>query len=962
MTVSARSVISEFPILETKIYRPQWSADRVLRPRLSDRIQPQRKLTLVSAPAGFGKTTLLAEWVAAVPTSPVAWVSLDQSDNDPAVFWRYLITALQTVQPSLGARSLPLLQSPQPPPIESILMTLLNELAAIKADFILILDDYHTIETPAIHDGIGFLLNHLPSQGHLIIASRTDPPLALARLRSHGNLTELRVSDLRFTPNETAAFLNQSMGLEISAAQVSALEQRTEGWIAGLQLAALSLQGRKDSAEFVAAFSGGDRYIVDYLLEEVLQRQSDHVRRFLLQTAILDRLSGSLCDAVTDQNGGQGMLETLERNNLFIIPLDNKRQWYRYHHLFADVLQAHALRSWPDRMPSLHGRASAWYEQHDLFADAIRHALAAQDFERSANLMEQVWPTMRRRQQEATMWSWLKVLPNSLIRDRPILSMVYALVLLNASQLEAVETHLQNAERRLAHLKQTVIEQSVIEQPVSDRPATSQVAQEIDLSKTQYRSLPATIANARAYHAQAVGDFASTITYSQQALALLSTDDAYERGTTAAILGLAYWASGNVEAAHRSFAEGLMAFQMLGGIQITVSATFILANMMMAQGLLRTAAKTCEQALQLATQQPGPMLQGTAELHLALSEICYEQGDLAAANQLLQKGEALREQMSISGAVYLWWLVKAQLTAAQGDLDTALEQLDEGARLYGRSPVPNVRPIEALKVRWWLRQGRLAEALSWVQECGLSLADQPDYLREYEYLTVVKVAMAQRHSERSITQYRQGDTDEMMPEAMDLLNRLLAAAEEKERTGSIIKILVVLALANEAQGDIAAATLCLERALTLAKPEGYVRIFAECGPPMARLLREAMTHGITPTYTTRLLTTLDTWGQLPRPKAEGRRQKAENSIQDSKFKTPPLSHSPKSQLPLIDPLSQRELEVLRLLNTELSGPEIARELVVALSTVRTHTKRIYSKLNVTNRRAAVKRAAELDLI
>ena len=319
-------MIAGLPLLETKLYLPQWSAERVSRPRLIDRIHPKRKLTLVSAPAGFGKTTLLAEWVAAVPTRPVAWVSLDQSDNDSAVFWSYLITALQKIQPGLGEQSLSLLQSPQPPPIESVLMTLLNELTAVEADLVLILDDYHVIKPQAIHHGIGFLLNHLPPQLHLIIASRADPPLSLARLRSHGDLTELRVSDLRFTPDEAAAFLNQGMGLEISADDVAALEQRTEGWIAGLQLAALSLQGREDVSEFVAAFSGDDRYIVDYLLEEVLQRQPEHVRHFLLQTALLDRLSGSLCDAVTSQNNGQNMLETLERDNLFIIPLDNKRQ------------------------------------------------------------------------------------------------------------------------------------------------------------------------------------------------------------------------------------------------------------------------------------------------------------------------------------------------------------------------------------------------------------------------------------------------------------------------------------------------------------------------------------------------------------------------------------------------------------------------------------------------------------
>ncbi|MEO0706186.1 MAG: LuxR C-terminal-related transcriptional regulator [Cyanobacteria bacterium J06649_5] len=945
-------MIARLPLLETKLYLPKSSAGIISRPRLSDRIHPQGKLTLDSAPAGCGKTTLLAEWVAAAPTHPIAWVSLDPSDNASAVFWTYVITALQNIQPSLGERSLSLLQSPQPPQIESILMMLLNEIAAVEETVVLILDDYHVIETQAIHHGISFVLSHLPPQLHLIIASRTDPPLSLARLRSCGDFTELRVSDLRFTPDEAAAFLNQGIGLEISAAEVSALEKRTEGWIAGLQLAALSLQGREDIPDFVAAFSGDDRYIVDYLMEEVLQRQPDRVRRFLLQTALLDRLSSSLCNAVTDQNDGQEMLETLERGNLFIIPLDNKRQWYRYHHLFADVLQARALMEQPEHLPTLHRRASDWYEQNDLFSDAIRHALAAQDFERAASLMEQVWPALRNLQQETTMLNWIKALPDSLIRDRPALSVAYALVLLNTGQLEAVEARLQDAERGLAQAA-----------GLSD----SQEAQRIE--EKQHWSLRASIANARAFRAQALGDFAGAITYAQQALALLPTEDDNERGVTAAFLGLAYWARGDVKAAYQSFAEGLMIFQKLGGIQITVCATLGLANMGLAQGWLQATVETCEQTLQLAAQQPVPILRGTADLHLALSEIRYEQGDLAAASQLLQSGEALREQGSVSGADYLWWLVKAQLTAAQGDLDTALKQLQEAARLYRRSPIPNVRPIEALKVRWWLRQGRLAEALSWVQTCGLSVDDPASYLREYEHLTLARVLIAQYRRDGQRPTYKGDRTDELIHQTIKLLTRLLKAAEEKERTGSIIKVLVVLALAQEAQNDLSAASLqregcaiaSLERALILAEPEGYVRIFAESGPQLSRLLKEAMTRDITPTYTRRLLIALETWGQKPKEKSQVQQSLPATERSRSPHSLLPTPHASAPQ-PLIEPLSQRELDVLRLLNTELSGPEIARELVVALSTVRTHTKRIYSKLNVTNRRSALKRAAELGLI
>ena len=379
----------DITLLETKLYVPKWRLGLVPRPRLIERLDrgTERKLTLVLAPAGFGKTTLLSEWLAATLASERAagWVSLDQSDNDPAFFWSYFIRALQKVQPEVGESALSLLHSPQPPSIESVLTTLINEIDAIEDDpstgsgrgFVLVLDDYHVIDSQPIHSAIAFLLDYLPPQMHLVIASRSDPPLPLARLRGRGELTDLRASDLRFTPDEAAVFLNEVMGLHLTAGEVEALETRTEGWVAGLQLAALSMQGREDIRGFIRAFAGDDRYIMDYLVEEVLQRQPERVRSFLLQTSILDRLSGPLCDAVTAQEEGKGLLEALERDNLFVVPLDDKRQWYRYHHLFADVLHAHSMEEQPDRLPTLHRRASEWYEDNGSRADAIRLALAA---------------------------------------------------------------------------------------------------------------------------------------------------------------------------------------------------------------------------------------------------------------------------------------------------------------------------------------------------------------------------------------------------------------------------------------------------------------------------------------------------------------------------------------------------------------------------------------------------------
>ena len=430
MVGSLEQTVATSPLLETKLYLPKWRPGLVARPKLIERLDQgaDRKLTLVSAPAGSGKTTLLAEWlsVTAAGERPAAWVSLDPSDNDPTFFFAYLITALQTVQAGVGESALSLLHSPQPPPLETLLGTLLNEISAISHDFVLVLDDYHLIDSEPVHDGTAFLLEHLPSQMHLIIASRSDLPLPLSRLRGRGELAELRASDLRFTSDEAAAFLNEVMGLDLSTQDVAALEARTEGWIAPLQLAALSMQGRDDVAGFITAFSGDDRYIVDYLVEEVLQRQPERVRSFLLQTSVLDRLSGPLCDAVTGQQRGKRMLEALERWNLFVVPLDDKRQWWRYHHLFVDFLRTHSLEEQPDRVPILHRRASEWYEQNGLPSDAVHHALAAGDVERAAGLVELHLRAMLINNQEGTLLGWLRALPDDLARTRPVLSVGYA--------------------------------------------------------------------------------------------------------------------------------------------------------------------------------------------------------------------------------------------------------------------------------------------------------------------------------------------------------------------------------------------------------------------------------------------------------------------------------------------------------------------------------------------------------
>ena len=901
------------PLLETKLHVPRLRRGLVPRPRLSERLSrgAESALTLVSAPAGFGKTTLLTEWLAAAPAEgrSVAWLSLDQRDNDPAVFWTYLVAALQTAADGVGASALSLLQSP-PSPMEEVLATLLNDLNAVSNDVVLVLDDYHVIEARDVQDGMAFLLEHLPPQIRLVIAGRADPDLPLARLRGRGELVEIRAADLRFTPDEAATYLNGAMGLSLTAQDVAALEGRTEGWIAALQLAALSMQGRDDVAGFIAGFAGDDRYIVDYLLEEVLQRQPDDVRSFLLQTSILSRLNGALCDAVTGQDGGKAMLEALDRGNLFLIALDDRRQWYRYQHLFADVLRARLLDERPDDVPDLHRRASQWYEHSGDRSEAIHHALAGEDVDRAADLVELAIPEMSQGRREATLRRWIEALPDEVIRVRPVLSVGYAAMLVMHGEFEGVEARLRDAERWLG---------STADAPESEAPSTAMVV----VDEEAFRRLPCAVAVYRAAQAWILGDVARTITHARLALDLVGADDHLGRGAAAGMLGLAHWTSGDLTVAHRSWADSQASLEKAGHYSDMRGCAIALADIRIVQGRLREAMSTYERGLKVATAQGPAVLRGAADMHVGMSGALCERNDLDAATQHLRTSWELGALAGLPQNRHRWRVATARIREAEGDLDGALGLLDEAERVYNGDLFPDVRPIAALRARVWIAQGKVDEALGWARERGLSVDDGLSYLQEFEHITLARVLLARFATERD---------GRSLDEATRLLERLLAAADEGERTGSVIEILVLQALALQARGDIPAALAALQRALTLAEPEGYVRVFVDEGPSMAPLLRAVAKDGTTRGYVHRLRAAL-TGSEKRTPTDQG----------------------------LIEPLSERELDVLRLLGTDLDGPDIARELHVSLNTVRTHTKNIYAKLGVNSRRAAVRRAEELGL-
>jgi LuxR family maltose regulon positive regulatory protein len=896
-------------VLLTKLFIPKARRDLVPRQRLTDRLNDglRHGFVLVAAPAGFGKTTLLSEWVEKTER-PCAWLSLDEGDSEPATFLTYLVAALQRVAPTVGQQWAHALDSSQP--VESVLVALLNELSAVPEPVVLVLDDYHRVDATEVDAAVSFLLDHMPPQLQLVIATRQDPDLPLARLRARGELAELRAADLRFSAPEAADYLNSVMELNLSAADIATLDSRTEGWIAGLQLAALSMRGHDDVASFISAFAGDHRYIADYLVGEVLARQPEDVRSFLLETAVLERMTGPLCDAVTGDDNGSARLDALERSNFFVVPLDDTRQWYRYHHLFADVLRAFLAEERPGSIPELHRRAAGWHESIGSLGDAIRHSLAAGDYANAASLVERAAPAMQRTRQESTVLGWLRSLPDEVLHSRPVLSAVYGSTLLATGETEGVEDRLRDAERWLDSTTGTTV-----------RPGDS--SEMVVVDDEAFRRLPASIAVWRAGLALATGRPTETVTHARRALELAG-DDHLTRGAATALIGLTSLADGDLETAYEMYAESVSRLQSIGNISDVLGCSITLADIRFTQGRLGDAMRIYERGLQLAAQYGSPTLRGAADMHVGLGEVHRERGDVNAAMEHLITAHELGESAGLPQNPYRWRVAMARIRQVEGDLDSAVTLLDEAERVFSNDFNPIVRPVAATRTRLWVAQGRLGAAVDWAREHGLSVRDDLSYLREYEHITLARVLLAQHRSDPA-------DHNSLV-EAMGLLGRLLNATEEGSRTGHTIEVLLLQALAHHAHGDIAAATVPLRRALTLAEPEGYVRVFADEAAPMAALLQAAAAHRLAGSYGRRLLSAVGT---------------ASDRI---------------SQPDLIEALSERELDVLRLLGSDLGGPEIARQLVVSLNTVRTHTKHIYAKLGVNSRRAAVRRAMELDLL
>jgi LuxR family maltose regulon positive regulatory protein len=997
------------PLLRTKLYIPPLRRPGLVpRPHLVERLNEglrlDRKLTLISAPAGFGKTTLLSEWIhsgireqdselrrpgaepraqnteraGSVHFAPrFAWLSLDRGDNEPARFWAYVVTALQTLSPDLGQAALEMLLSPAfetgAPPLEMMLTSLINDLTTLCVDdgehgpCILVLDDYHLITSQPIHDTLVFLLDNVPPQLHLAVAGRADPPWPLARIRARGELTEVRAVDLRFSPDEIASFFNDVMGLGLPTQDIVALGARTEGWVAGLQMAALSMRGR-DVRAFVRSFGASNRFILDYLVEEVLDRQPLEVQTFLLETSILARLTASLCDAVTEgkDRHSQDILESLERANLFVIPLDDERRWYRYHHLFADLLLTRLKQTQADRVSTLHLGASRWYEENGLIAEAVEHALVAGDVERLVHLVEKRALSMIYHGELRTLIGWLDALPKDMVRAQPWLCVAYAWALAYSGDLRAVEPLLCSAERALV-------------------PTLSE-APEAGALKNR---LTGHIAAIRGYCAMLKGDAPRGTQLAREALQYLPEEELVTRGFAGLILGTILGTGGESQLGFQVLSQALASSRSASDPLLEIMVLCELSALQFRQGQLHDSAASCREALHLAeeyTRQSGRQPPAVAFSHVRLGMVLYEWNELEAANSHVKKSVGLFRQWGQRDGMLIGSFCLARLLPAMGDLDGAMGAIQEAGQIA--SDLTWYQET-ASAVEAWLHLERgdgsreaLLRASRWVQESGLSAESELDVHDCFKYTQWARILIA-LDKESGIA--LEG-IDSPLEEALRLLARLLPAVEAAGAVQYVIKVIALQAIALHVQGEREQAMAVLTRALALAEPQGYVRSFVEEGEPMEELLfalsaqlsasgtladisdgqhpdRHLRPSNVSKEYIHRLL---GAFRASPAPPSVGEPWRTGPSV------APRVSRAPVEQThaepeargldTLVEPLSKRELEVLRLLATDLSAPEIAQELYVSRNTVRTHIKNVYGKLDVHSREDAVARATALGLL
>lgn len=937
------------PLLATKLFLPSPTPDLVSRPLLDQRLEAGlgRRLTLISAPAGFGKTTLVSGWLRRALAATggdhgvadglkAAWLSLEESDDTPAGFWTYLISAVQTAAPQAGEAARAAFQSPQPPRIESVLVSLINDLAGLPHPLALVLDDFHAIASAEIHSGVDFLLEHLPQQVHLVIITREDPPIALSRLRARDQMVEIRAADLQFSAEETDTFLNRLLGLGLSGGEIRALAARTEGWVTGLRLASLALRhpaepgaqaepgapagpgapvgpGAQDRQAFIDAFTASHRFLTDYLVDEVLSRLDAPLRLFLYRTSILHRFSAGLCDAVLDGEasaldaalgGSQQVLHRLEAANLFLVPLDNERTWYRYHHLFAQFLRLRLAEAEPGLAPELYRRAADWHAGHGLPREALAYALEGKDYERAADLIEQIAPRVLSQEGAAAVLQWMDALPEALRLRRPWLCLHYAWALTFSGSMSEAEQSLDVVAALLA------------------RGAGASPAEE--------RALRGYLAAHRTYLLFFHGEHARSVDYGREAMANLPAEDEVMRARTAAFLGNGLRYGGDLAGAQEAYDIAAAASQKTGNIYTAALTYCSMAEMYCEQGHLRRSIATYRLALEFARQHAGrPDIPFTGLAYSRTGRILREWNDLPAAREHMDQGIQLCREWRQADTLVIGLMERSFLLADLGAYGAARRDLQEAREIVTELFSPwGIEMTDALIARLDLAQGDLPAAARWEQAYGFSPQDEVAYEHGDAFLALARLRIAQG----------------AWADALAVLDKLYRLYAGPGRWGTVLVVLAWQARALAGLGDIPRALEALRQAMAIGEPEGYTHSFVEAGPAIAELLRRLPPAP----YRDHLLAAFEA------PVAVGAAGAAGAA--------PAAVATPAAAPGLPEPLSEREMAVLRLLAAGRSNAEIGAELYLSVNTIRWYASQIYQKLGAGGRGAAVAKARALGIL
>lgn len=898
----------DYPVLPTKLHMPALRPSLVSRPQLIHKLsqRPQGKLTLVSAPAGSGKTTLICQFVSRL-ARPFAWLSLDEADNDISRFWRYLIAACQTVQKEVGATLLPLLETAQSLPADTIPSLLVNDIIDQACRCALVLDDYHLIQNLSIHQGVATLLDYLPPEMHIIVSTRVDPPWPLARYRVRNQLTEIRAQDLRFSQEETEAFFNLTMDLNLSAEAAAALARRTEGWAAGLQLAALALQAQPapeqemDRAAFIQNFTGSHRYIAEYLIDEIFRQQAADVQTFLLQTAVLERLHPQLCDAVCGRQDSSQMLAALHRANLFVIPLDAAGQWFRYHHLFADLLRARLPQHFSEEeIASLHKRAAAWYQGHELPHEAINHTLAVDDFEGVARLVEQEARPMMFSGQASTLSRWLDALPETAVQAHP--------------RLQVYRLWLDLMQEKVALSPRVLREKENLLSALPPTPENEKLQVELTAVLCRFFAF--------------AGDTARALRLAEEALSHLAEEDKMLRARAHSALAIAYWVNGDTEKAKRAYEQCLALALASGNYSLAAHATMMRATEQADYGQLHAAATSYQSIVDMGLPAGQKIFFPAGQGYIGLAGIHLEWNDLETALNYLQQGMALCRQGGLAG-LSAGHTIQARLQQAQGNLQAALKEIDLAGET-GTDPTQTARQI-LLRVAVGDLDGASRLAAPWanIRQHGKDGLQPPPLVLEIIKITLARLYLAIGE----------------LPQAEQLLAEVEATAAPAQRNGRLIELFLGRALLRLAQHPDAVsdeAVAAFNRALALARPEGYTLLFLEGGTAVQALLQAASQDA----------TTSD-------PLKQYAEQLLEAFLGYGNAATPPASGEAAG---LVELLTPREMEVLQLVSAGDSNQVIADKLVITVRTVKKHITNILGKLGASNRTQAVARARALGLI